>query len=52
MFGLNKIKKRLEFVENELRYQRELNQRIEENKKRKKKYKLKIPVVNRNDKYD
>lgn len=49
MFGINKIKERLEFVENELRYQRELQKRKEENKKRKKKHKLQIPIINRNN---
>lgn len=49
MFGINKIKKRLEFVENEIKYQRELRERKKENKKRKKKHKLQIPIINRND---
>ena len=49
MFGINKIKARLEFVENELKYQRELQERKEDNKKRKKKHKLQIPIINRND---
>ncbi|MCP4355246.1 MAG: hypothetical protein GY793_06365 [Proteobacteria bacterium] len=43
------MKKRLEFVENELKYQRELAERKAQNKKLKKKHKLQIPIINRND---
>ena len=49
MFGINKIKERLEFVENELKYQRELAERKAENKKLKKKHKRQIPIINNND---
>ncbi len=46
MFGIKKIKKRLDFIENELKYQKELKERKKLNKKMKKG--CKIPVVNKN----
>ena len=49
MFGISKILKRLEWCENELKYQKELKKFNDENKKRKKDFQLKIPPINRND---
>jgi hypothetical protein len=49
MFGRYKILKRLEWCENELKYQKELKKFNDENKKRKKGCKLILPPVNMND---
>ncbi len=49
MFWNFDILKRLEWCENELNYLKDLKEFKNENKKRKKKHKLKIPPTNKND---